>query len=142
MRMRAKAIALGGALGLSASLCVSAQAPVGAAPAATTPSDGKTIYEAHCANCHGLTGKGDGPASSLLTVRPRDFTLGRYKLRSTESGSVPTDDDLVRTIKSGMHGSAMPEWSVFLNDAQVQAGATYVELFSERLGSETTQVLR
>ena len=143
MRMRAKAAAFGGALGLLASLCVSAQAPIGAKATPTTPStDGKTIYEAHCANCHGLTGKGDGPASSLLTVRPRDFTLGRYKLRSTESGSVPTDDDLQRTIKSGMHGSAMPEWSVFLSDTQVQAVATYIKSFSRRFASETPQAIK
>jgi cytochrome c oxidase cbb3-type subunit 2 len=120
---------------------VSAQAPAGTAATPATASDGKTIYEAHCANCHGVAGKGDGPASSLLTVRPRDFTLGRYKLRSTESGSVPTDDDLVRTIKAGMHGSAMPEWSVFLNDAQVQAVATYVKSFSKRFGSEKPQAI-
>jgi mono/diheme cytochrome c family protein len=141
MRMGAKAVALGGALGLSASLCVSAQPSVGSAAATPAASDGKTIYEAHCANCHGVAGKGDGPASSLLTVRPRDFTLGRYKLRSTESGSVPTDDDLVRTIKTGMHGSAMPEWSVFLNDTQVQAVATYVKSFSRRFGSEKPQAI-
>lgn len=141
MRIRAEAVALGGALGLSASLCVSAQPSGGAAATSATVSDGKTIYEAHCANCHGVAGKGDGPASSLLTVRPRDFTVGRYKLRSTESGSVPTDDDLVRTIKTGMHGSAMPEWSLFLNDAQVQAVAAYVKSFSRRFGSEKPQAI-
>src|SRR5262249_25066846 len=139
MRMRAKAAALGGALGLSASLCVSAQPSGGAAATSATVSDGKTIYEAHCANCHGVAGKGDGPASSLLTVRPRDFTLGRYKLRSTESGAVPTDDDLLRTIKSGMHGSAMREWAAFLTDAQVQAVATYIKSFSPRFGSNAPQ---
>ena len=103
--------------------------------------DGKTIYEAHCANCHGAAGKGDGPASSLLTVRPRDFTLGRFKLRSTESGAVPTDDDLLRTIKSGMHGSAMPEWAPFLSDAQVQAVATYIKSFSRHFAAETPQAI-
>ena len=137
----AKAAALGGALGLSASLCVGAQAPGGAGATPGTPSDGKTIYDAHCANCHGATGKGDGPASSLLTVRPRDFTLGRYKLRSTESGAVPTNDDLLRTIKSGMHGSAMPEWAPFLTDAQVQAVANYIKSFSRRFASDAPQAI-
>jgi mono/diheme cytochrome c family protein len=137
----AKASALGAALGLSASLCVGAQAPGGAAATPATPSEGKTIYEAHCANCHGAAGKGDGPASSLLTVRPRDFTLGRFKLRSTESGAVPTDDDLLRTIKSGMHGSAMPEWAPFLSDAQVQAVATYIKSFSRRFAAEAPQAI-
>src|SRR5262245_5815938 len=140
MGMR-KIIALSGGVALAATLYVSAQTPSGGAAGSAAPSDGKTIYEANCANCHGTRGKGDGPASSLLTVRPRDFTLGRYKLRSTESGSVPTNDDLLRTIKSGMHGSAMPEWAPFLTDAQVQAVATYIKSFSRRFASDAPQAI-
>ena len=141
MRMRARAAVLSGLLGLLASLCVSAQGPSRAAVTPPAATDGKTIYDAHCANCHGAAGKGDGPASSLLTVRPRDFTLGRYKLRSTESGAVPTDDDLLRTIKSGMHGSAMPEWAPFLTDVQVRAVAIYIKSFSRRFASEAPQAI-
>src|SRR5262245_48611882 len=103
-RHLARTAAVVSALALAATLCVGAQAPAGGSPAAAA-SDGKSIYDAHCANCHGTAGKGDGPASSLLRVRPRDFTSGRFKLRSTESGGLPTDDDLLKTIKTGMHGS-------------------------------------
>jgi mono/diheme cytochrome c family protein len=36
---------------------------------------GKAEYQASCAPCHGLGGKGDGPVSSELKVRPPDLTL-------------------------------------------------------------------
>jgi cytochrome c len=42
--------------------------------------------------------------------RPTDFTRGVYKLRSTPSGSLPTDEDLFATITRGMHGTSMQRW--------------------------------
>src|SRR6476469_2127459 len=74
------------------------------------PTNGKTLYDKHCAECHGLTGKGDGPAAGYLVPRPRDFTTGKYKLRTPETGNVPTDDDLIQSVRQGMYGTAMPAW--------------------------------
>ena len=79
-----------------------------ATTSSTAAPRGKAVYDQHCAECHGATGHGDGPAAPFLTPRPRDFTAGRYKLRTTESGSVPTDDDLARSVREGLPGSAMP----------------------------------
>ncbi|MCA9436715.1 MAG: c-type cytochrome, partial [Candidatus Omnitrophica bacterium] len=31
------------------------------------------LYVQHCAACHGMTGRGDGPAADQLYPRPRDF---------------------------------------------------------------------
>lgn len=31
---------------------------------------GKTLYKEYCAQCHGFTGKGDGPAASGLEPKP------------------------------------------------------------------------
>ncbi|HXX62388.1 MAG TPA: c-type cytochrome, partial [Bacteroidota bacterium] len=59
---------------------------------------GKEIYNAKCVECHGRDGKGDGPAAAILSPRPRDFTAGKFKFRSTETGSIPLDADLLRTI--------------------------------------------
>ncbi len=71
---------------------------------------GKVLYEQKCAQCHGIEGKGDGPAAERVFPRPRDFTSGLYKIRTTY-GNLPTDEDLFRTITRGMPGSSMPAWS-------------------------------
>ena len=80
-------------------------------PSETTfsePNLGKAIYNDKCAYCHGQNGKGDGITSPLLHSKPRNFTDGKFKIRTTESGSIPTDEDLMNVISNGMRGSAMP----------------------------------
>jgi DMSO reductase family type II enzyme heme b subunit len=68
---------------------------------------GRTVYFRRCSFCHGLLGDGDGPAAEFLDPRPRDFTLGTYKFRTTQSGKLPTDEDLFRTVSRGLPGTAM-----------------------------------
>ena len=72
---------------------------------------GKAVYERRCAGCHGDKGDGKGPAAELLSPRPRDFTTGIYKIRTT-ANKVPSDQDLFRTITEGMPGTSMPSWAV------------------------------
>ena len=36
---------------------------------------GKALYSQHCVVCHGLKGKGNGPAGRALDPKPTDFTL-------------------------------------------------------------------
>jgi mono/diheme cytochrome c family protein len=71
---------------------------------------GRVTYEKKCASCHGADGQGDGEAAYLLYPKPRDFQAANYRLVSTWE-SVPTDEDLFRTISRGMPGSAMPSWA-------------------------------
>ena len=40
----------------------------------TSAASGKEMYNTYCAVCHGLTGKGDGPAAEALKVPPPDLT--------------------------------------------------------------------
>jgi cytochrome c oxidase cbb3-type subunit 2 len=83
-----------------------------------------------------VSGRGDGPAAHLLVPRPRDFTLGRYKIRSTESGSVPSDDDLLRSVRKGLYGSAMPGWETLLPDADIMDVVGYIKSFSKRFAAD------
>ena len=53
-------------------------------------SAGKKVYFAHCAQCHGSEGDGKGHAFDVVFPRPRDFTSGMFKFRTTESGEPPT----------------------------------------------------
>lgn len=74
------------------------------------PSLGLSVYAEKCAPCHGATGRGDGPAAYLLYPKARDFSSGQFRLTSTQSG-LPSDADLLRTLKRGIPGSSMPPWA-------------------------------
>ncbi|MGH7391377.1 MAG: c-type cytochrome [Candidatus Rokuibacteriota bacterium] len=87
-----------------------AQASVGYGQAGDAAA-GKPVYDLKCAGCHGEKGDGKGPAAELLDPRPRDFTSGVYKIRTT-AGKMPSDQDLFRIISEGMPGTSMPPWSV------------------------------
>ena len=86
-----------------------AEKPSKAKPLATPEAveKGKEIYFKRCSFCHGLMGDGNGPAARQMIPRPRDFTVGLYKFRTTQSGELPTDEDLFRTISRGIPGTAM-----------------------------------
>lgn len=68
---------------------------------------GQEVYFERCSFCHGLLGDGEGPAAKFLDPRPRDFTLGTFKFRTTQSGELPTDEDLFRTVSRGLSGTGM-----------------------------------
>ena len=72
---------------------------------------GKRAYENRCSGCHGLKGNGLGPAAPFLDPKPRDFTKGMYKFRSTPIGSLPTDKDLMRVLSNGVKGTSMPNFA-------------------------------
>ncbi len=95
---------------------VSAPAPALAANVPSKPmpeatddhlEQGRGVYFRRCSFCHGLLGDGEGPAAKYLDPRPRDFTLGTFKFRTTQSGELPTNEDLFRTVSRGLPGTAM-----------------------------------
>jgi cytochrome c oxidase cbb3-type subunit 2 len=98
----------------SAVLALTLLGPTTAAPAEIAPpaplKAGQLLYERGCAICHGAQGKGDGLSAPYLNPKPRDFTTGMFKFRTTASGKLPTDEDLARTIIQGLNGTAMSPW--------------------------------
>jgi DMSO reductase family type II enzyme heme b subunit len=92
---------------------------------------GKQVYTRKCSQCHGDDGKGTGPAADFVFPKPRDFTRGIYKIRSTPSGMVPTDDDLFRTVTNGLPGTSMPPWSA-LSERERREVVQYIKTFSDR----------
>src|SRR6266545_1927717 len=76
--------------------------PLPASPFPQDTSAGKTVYVKWCAGCHGDNGAGDGAGARRMIPPPRDFTAGLYQIRSTASGELPTDADLLRAIDAGV----------------------------------------
>lgn len=100
---------------------------------------GKAVYDRWCAGCHGDTGEGDGPAASRMLPRPRDFTRGVYKIRTTASGEIPTDADLLHVVEQGMPGTAMPEWRTQLSERERRDVIAYVKSLSTFFGDQAAQ---
>lgn len=90
---------------------------------------GKMLYDQWCAQCHGYKGDGKGYATDVVFPKPRDFTRGTYKFRSTPSGDPPTDEDIIRSIRKGNPGTSMPPWERF-SDEEVKALVDYLKKFS------------
>lgn len=77
-------------------------------PMTTSAARGKEVYQKYCVGCHGTDGRGQGDAARFLRPLPRNFVAGNFKFRSTPTGKLPTEDDLMRTITCGLPGSSMP----------------------------------
>ncbi len=119
---------------------------VGLAPAPSQADDaaqvaaGKKVYDTYCVVCHGVNGDGKGlmgvihraqQSGIVVYTYPRDFTAGMYKFRTTPTGSLPTDADLMRTITNGIPRSAMPSHKD-LSVEEREAVIAYIKTFSKR----------
>jgi mono/diheme cytochrome c family protein len=96
---------------------------------------GKALYQRYCIFCHGKYGDGRGDSAPYIDPKPRDFTLGAFKCRSTPSGSLPLDSDLFDTISRGIHSSGMPSWKPLTRQERVDLVA-YVRSFSAKFTEE------
>ncbi len=122
---------------LFASLCAWPMGPTGTQLRAQAPDvgtdaqreSGKTLYLKYCVQCHGEKGNGEGYATPHLFPRPRDFTTGKFKVRTTPSGALPTHQDLVNIIRRGMPYTSMPAWPN-LSDQEVSDLAHFTKTFS------------
>jgi mono/diheme cytochrome c family protein len=96
---------------------------------------GKQLYNKYCAQCHGEKGDGEGYATPHLNPRPRDFTTGKFKVRSTPTGALPTHQDLINIIRRGMPYTSMPDWPNF-SDQEVSNLAYYIKTFSPEFANK------
>lgn len=105
-------------------------------PAPRDSELGRQVYAANCAVCHGDRGDGRGHAAQHFRMAPRDFSEGRYKIRSTPSGQLPTDDDLRRTIVRGLPGTGMVPQD-HLSKPEVEAVVAFIKSLSPKFGAAT-----
>ena len=92
-------------------------------PAATRPQDGRAVFEAHCAICHGPMGKGDGPGAKVIRQKMLDFS-DAAAMREV------SDRFLFDIVKKGSsqfgRSNAMPAWGMKLTDEEIRAVVAHI----------------
>jgi DMSO reductase family type II enzyme heme b subunit len=100
---------------------------------------GARLFAEHCAICHGADGGGQGRAE--LFPPARNFRTGRFRIVSSANGA-PTDGDLLRVLKRGLPGSAMPAFAG-LSEVELELLVRHVrELALEGLAQEIEDAAR
>jgi cbb3-type cytochrome oxidase cytochrome c subunit/cytochrome c553 len=88
----------------------------------TLPPDvielGARVYAAHCAQCHGEKGAGDGSAVGEISVVPTNFVTERPSLAAS-----------LAALRNGIEGTPMAPWSGKLSEAELSAVAYFVRGF-------------
>jgi mono/diheme cytochrome c family protein len=93
---------------------------------ATTAQSGDDLYREFCAVCHGVDGKGNGPAADALKVRPSDLT----QITRHNNSKFPTIA-IMRIINGDDHVAAhgnqdMPTWGDALKS--ISSNSTFAEM--------------
>jgi hypothetical protein len=114
--MRSALIA--GVAGLLISACA------GTPERAPAQLSGLELYQQLCSSCHGVSGHGDGPVSSLIRIGVPDLT----RIAARDGGEFPTED-VRRTIDGRWdrraHGARdMPVWGWQLYDSSATDDAS------------------
>lgn len=79
---------------------------------------GEEIYKMHCAGCHGMGGRGDGPNSDTLIVPPANFHTAKSRAKS--------DYELRSAIIWGLAFTPMHGWWDKLNVEDIRAVTAYI----------------
>ena len=79
---------------------------------------GSRVYAAHCAQCHGDKGAGDGSAAGQFPIAPTNFQTQRPSLAAS-----------LRAVRNGVEGTPMAPWTSQLSEGELSAAAYYVRGF-------------
>ncbi len=100
-------------------------------PIPATPESiatGQELFLAHCAVCHGVSGRGDGPAAAALDWPQINMDLTAHLYQHT-------DGDLYWWIKEGKIGTPMPGFRARLSDEEVWHIVNYLRAQAASTGS-------
>ncbi len=97
-------------------------------------ASGKQVYDFYCAQCHGMTGTGDGPnVTKDMPVTPRNFT------NAAEMNKL-SDKDLRNVIMDGgpalSKSAIMPPWSKTLTEGEVGGLVKYIRKLCKCKGKQ------
>ncbi|MDP6344219.1 MAG: cytochrome c [Alphaproteobacteria bacterium] len=86
-------------------------------------ASGEGNYQSYCVTCHGVEGKGDGPLSEDLDVKPRDLSDPAF-------ASAKSDQHLFKVIKFGGASVGLSEnmapFSGQLSDKEINNVVAYL----------------
>jgi mono/diheme cytochrome c family protein len=124
------------AFGIAQSTTQIKQVPI----APTSAASGKQMYNTYCATCHGLNGRGSGPAAVALKQAPTDLTT----LARGNGGKFP-DAHIYSVLRFGIeapaHGSKdMPVWGPALRS--LNNGSMIASSIEQQRISNLTNYLR
>lgn len=94
----------------------------GALDLPTRPVDvgrGRVLYEANCAQCHGASGAGDGPAAKTITPPPEPIGSGAAM-------NTVTPALMYRVVSVGVAGTMMTSWAAKFSSDDRWAIVAYV----------------
>lgn len=80
---------------------------------------GRAFYLKNCFSCHGEQGDGNGPRSSSISPRPRNFL-------DPESRRTLNRPALLKAVSIGKPGTPMPAWNKVLTDQEIANVAEFV----------------
>jgi len=93
-------------------------------PSEQSLATGQQIYVQNCLVCHGVQGRGDGPAALALRPRPADLT---------QHVTAHTEGELWWWVTNGVAGTQMPAWKAALSDEERWNVVNYiVDAFSPK----------
>lgn len=92
-----------------------------------TAARGENVYLDHCAVCHGMHGKGDGPRSAF-------FVPGQQYIADLSNAEFVKgrDDQLLNSIREGLNrfpepSYVMPQFKYILSDEEIRSVLAYVK---------------
>ncbi len=83
------------------------------------PAKGLAFYMSNCFTCHGKAGDGEGPRSTFIRPKPRNFL-------HPDARRTLNRPALLKAIHNGKTGTVMPAWGKVLNDQEIANVAEFV----------------
>jgi mono/diheme cytochrome c family protein len=105
-------------LGCMITMAAMASLVIASGPSAPASDGGRRLYDQHCADCHGVRGRGDGPRAPFLSPRPGNLVSAATAAKS--------DKELLKIIANGRPRTAMPAWNDRISEEEQREVLRYL----------------